>query len=397
MGRRTPEAQLAFVEDAGHNWTAPKPVGKPPELERKLKPPRIITFSQIERIIYEKEGVESRGIFNANLAIGTATDYFLLPAQFINRNRADYCFDPNDPRYNKSWDLETVFSNHYPTGYKSEKEKYLELLKYFRKSFTEKNPLRPGNSQMERWLIKQRLIPLWNEIAQSFNLDSLALQYVMNQDGNFLMPSGRFASKEQIKDTARRIVVERFDHLVDDDLNYTLYAKPDFRIAVIINGVEYSILFQPDAVKRLREEKKSVQTRLKKGEVKKHKRVVAKRIVEDLKDSTAADFSDLSTPFGKATGIYNMLAKKAGQGIKFGPKSIRWLYFPNDQGKWVFDIPSSQEPNVPEAEVLTVLEYLREDADKMTVPMPSLSQEEKEYLQNTLEQALLASQQSKLQ
>ena len=59
---RTPKNQLAFV-DVGNAWTAPEPVGEPPELERKLRPPRIITFSQSERIIYEKEGVESRGIF----------------------------------------------------------------------------------------------------------------------------------------------------------------------------------------------------------------------------------------------------------------------------------------------------------------------------------------------
>src|SRR3990167_4218214 len=93
MGR-IPEAQLGFTLGPENNWTAPEPVGEPPELERKLRPPRIITFSQIERIIYEKEGIESRGVFNANLAIGTAIDHFLVPGEFIYGNRADYFLPP---------------------------------------------------------------------------------------------------------------------------------------------------------------------------------------------------------------------------------------------------------------------------------------------------------------
>ena len=389
---RISRAQLAFDEDPDHNWTAPEPAGEPPELERKLRPPRIITFSKIEKIIYEQNDVEPSGPINASLAIGSAIDDFLVPAEFIYRERADYCFPPE---LYPEWNLQNVFSRYYPTGYR--REKYLELLEYFRKDFTKKNPLRPGNSQLERGLIKERLIPLWNEVARGFKLDSLALQHVMDSDGNYLLPLGRRASEETVMHIAQRIVVERFDRLVEDDPNYTYFAKPDCLLTYIIDGCEYSILVQPDYVKKLDDKKKSVKQRIKKGEIPGHKRVVTKRILGDLKDSTARDFSDPSTAYGKAMRVYSRFLKQIGQWIKFGPKDIQWLKFPDYRVKRAFIIPHDVEPRVPAESVETRLDFMREDGKNMSVPMPTLNHQDEKLARSILEEALLASQKSKLQ
>ena len=385
-------AQLAFDEDPDHNWTAPEPVGEPPELERKLRPPRIITFSQIERIIYKQNGAESKGIFHANLAIGTAFDYFIVPGEFIYGNRADYCFPPE---LYPEWDLHKVFGQHLPTAYPSRRADYLELLEHHRERFTEESPLRPEDSQLERWLIKQRLIPLWNEVGEKFELPALALQHIMDEDGNFLLPSGHAASQETIKDIARRIIVERFDNLVKDEPNYSYIAKPDFLITYIVGGEEYSILIQPDYVKTLKTNKKSVKKRERKDQIPRYKSVVAKRIVGDFKDSEIRDLFDLTTAYGKSMRLYNWLLTQIGQRLRMGPKYKKWITFPNYQGQYVFIVPP--EERFPAESIQTGLEFLREDADKMFVPMPALRPEDEELAKSILEKALLASQQSKLQ
>ena len=389
MGR-TPENQLAFAE-VGNTWTAPEPVGEPPELERKLRPPRIITFSQIEKLIYEQEGIKSQGIFNANLAIGTAIDYFLVPGEFIYGNRADYCLPPE---LYPEWDLHKIFGQHLPTAYPSRRADYLELLERHRERFTKDPPLRPGDSPLEKWLIKQRLIPLWDEVGEKFKLPALALQHVMDQNGNFLIPSGHSASKETIKGIARRIVVERFDSLVKDEPNYSYIAKPDFLIPYIVAGEEYSILVQPDYVKSLKTNKKSVKERERKDQIPRYKSVVAKRIVGDFKDSKIKDLFDPTTAYGKSMLLYNWLLSQIGQRLKQGPKDKQWISFPNNQTQQVFIIPP--EERIPAASVQTGLEFLREDADRIYVPMPPLSPEDTELAISILEDALRRSTQSRL-
>ena len=387
---RIPKNQLAFV-DVGNTWTAPEPVGEPPELERKLRPPRIITFSQIEKIIYEQNGVESKGIFNANLAIGTTLDYFIVPGEFIYGNRADYCF-PQE--LYPEWELHKVFGQQLPTAYSSRKADYLELLERHRERFTEKPPLRPEDPPLERWLIKQRLIPLWDEVAQKFKLPALALQHVMDQEGNFLLPSGHSASEETVKGMAQRIIVERFDSLVKDEPNYNYIAKPDFLIPYIVDGEEYSILVQPDYIKTLKTNKKSVKERERKDQIPRYKSVVAKRIVGDFKDSEIRDLFDPTTAYGKSIRLYNWLLTQIGQRLRRGPKDKKWITFTNGQGQYVFILPS--EEKFPAESIQTALEFLREDVDRMYVPLPTLSPEDEELAKQILEETLLASQQSKL-
>ena len=389
MGR-TPENQLAFAE-VGNTWTAPEPVGEPPELERKLRPPRIITFSQIEKLIYEQEGIKSQGIFNANLAIGTAIDYFLVHGEFIYRNRADYCLPPE---LYPGWDLHRIFGQHLPTAYPSRRADYLELLERHRERFTKDPPLRPGDSPLEKWLIKQRLIPLWDEVGEKFKLPALALQHVMDQDGNFLVPSGRTASEETIKDIARRIVDVRFDSLVKDEPNYSYMAKPDFLITYIVGGEEYSILVQPDYVKSLKTNKKSVKERERKDQIPKYKSIVAKRIVGDFKDSEIRDLFNLETAYGKSILLYDWLSNQIGRRLRKGPKNKKWLTFPDGKGQFAFIIPS--EERFSAENVQTGFEFLREDADKMYVPMPPLSQEDEKLAKQILEDALRRSTQSRL-
>lgn len=388
---RVSKAQLEFVLGAENTWTAPEPVGEPPELEKKLRPPRIITFSQIERIIYEQEGIESQGVFNANLAIGTAVDYFLVPGEFVYRNRADYCFAPE---LYPEWDLDKVFGPYLPTAYLTRRAEYLDLLKRHRERFTEEPPLRPKDPPLERWLIKKRLIPLWNEVAQKFKLPALALQHVMDQQGNFLLPSGHSASEETVKGIAQRIIVERFDSLVKDEPNYSYIAKPDFLINYIANGEEYSILVQPDYVKTLKTKKKSVKERTRKDQIPRYKTLVAKRIVGDFKDSEIRDFFDPTGAYGKSMRLYNWLSYQVGQRFRRGPKDKKWITHQNDQGQYAFIIPL--EERFPAERVQTGLEFLRENADKMYVPMPALSPEDEALAKRDLDQALIASQQSKL-
>jgi len=391
---RIPKNQLAFV-DVGNAWTAPEPVGEPPELERKLRPPRIITFSRIEQIIYEQEGIETSGPISANTAIGSAIDYFLVPAQFIYRYRADYCFDPNDPTYDREWDLANVLGMYYPTGHK--RDEYLEILTYFRKDFIKENPLRPGNSQLERGAIKKRLIPLWNEIAGNFKLDSFELQHVMDQRGNVLLPSGRKASEESIRDIAQRIVVERFDSLVEDDPNYSYFAKPDCLLSYNVDGVDFSILVQPDSVERLRETVKAVKRRLEKGELKRSQTAVVKRIISDQKDTSVKDLSDPSTAYGKTMGIYQKLLRQIGRRIKLSPGNIKWINFPNDRVQRAFIIPSDSETSVPAESVETRIQFLRENATSMSIVMPEFNPETETRFDEILKDTLKRSTQSKLQ
>ena len=217
----------------------------------------------------------------------------------------------------------------------------------------------------------------------------------MGQEGDSLLPSDKRASGETVMDIAQRIVVERFDSLVSYDPNYSSIAKPDCLLFFVSGGQVFSVIVQPDSVGILRTKKKSVRERIKKDQIPRYKRVVSKRIVLDAKDSQAKDFSDIETAYGKSMLVYNWLLSQIGQRLRMGPKDKQWITLPNNQKRQVFVIPP--EERFSAESVQTGLEFLREDADKMFVPMPTLSPEDKELAKSILEKVLLASQQSKLQ
>ena len=96
----------------------------------------LITFSQLERIIYRQASQpELTSVFEAQTAIGSAIDYFLVLANFIWGYRGGYCAKPDDPK-NPGFsadELTAVFSQFHPTGW--EREKMLHLLFKHRERF----------------------------------------------------------------------------------------------------------------------------------------------------------------------------------------------------------------------------------------------------------------------
>src|SRR3989304_10344219 len=163
-------------------------------------------------------------------------------------------------------------------------------------------------------------------------------------------------------------------------------AKPDFLITYIVGGEEYSILVQPDYVKTLKTNKKSVKERERKDLIPRYKSVVAKRIVGDFKDSKIKDLFDPTTAYGKSIRLYNWLLTQIGQRLRRGPKDKKWITFTNGKGQYVFILPS--EEKFPAESIQTALEFLREDVDRIYVPMPPLSPEDTELAISILEDTL---------
>ncbi len=341
--------------------------------EKLYKADRLVTFSQIEKTIFRD--TQQRLDLNINSIIGSAIDHFLVPANFIYRYRVDYCFTPE--RFS-DWNLKDVFSRYYPTGFGF--EKHLQILEDHRSRFINNNPLRTDNTALERHNIRDRLIPVWEEVAKKFKLPTYELQEIMDNKNNILLPSGKPATEESIKEIGQRIVFEKFDQLVEDDKDYTYIAKPDCVLIWELDGQTFHIGVQPDYIKTVRKGRKSVEKR----------RIVNRRIVGDYKDSEKKDMRNLKTPYGKSMLVYDFLSTYIGQRLKQTPKWIKTY-----SGKRrVFLIPETVSMPIPEDKVVSGLEFLR--AENMFEPMPKLTEEQKQMAVNLINESLLISQRLKI-
>lgn len=360
--------------------------------EKKYRVHRSITFSGIEKLIYKSHGVQSHDIIGKGLAVGNAIDYFLIPANFIYRYRSKYCFPDSDDPFD-SWTMEDAFKKFYPTGYRSTKDAMLKLLVKHRGNFLgENNPLNPGKPVLEKRGIKERLFPLWIDVAKTFEVDALNLQRIMKKAEDGLIASEETASSEGIMDIAQRIVSGRFYSLIEDDQDYSYYAKPDFMIVYKFEGETYHIQVQPDYIKRLREERPSVQRRIKRGE-KLGKRIVAQRIVGDFKDTDKAELENGEGPFIESMRLYYWLLSQVGQK---GRLRATWVRFLDGQEKKAYIIPPDATNLVSANRVEITLTLLKAEKESMDIPMPRLSQEEETMAKDLLEQALRISRQVKI-
>lgn len=379
--RRKETPQLEFDIDPDNTFRAFAPIGDPVTPEQEYKARNHISFSPIEKIIFQNiEGVKPRNTIDASAAVGSAIDWFLVPANFIYRFRDDYCFDPQ--RFYTDWDLKDVFSRFYATGF--DFEEILRILEDHRPRFIQNNPLYPANLALERGRIKRALIPMWDEIAKQFKIDSLEHQEIMTNENGILLPSGKTASEETVKQIGQRIVRDRFDVLVDDDKNYTYIAKPDCLLVYELDGETFHIQIQPDYIKRLREKRKSVAKR----------QIVTKRIVGDFKDTDKKDLTNFLTPFGKTMLVYTWLLNQIGQNFK--ESQLTWVKLTNGQKRRVFLIPQEVRNPVSSDKVQTALEFLQEEGDEIFSPLPKLTKADEELARSIFEKALLISRQIKI-
>ncbi|OGH21299.1 MAG: hypothetical protein A2958_00675 [Candidatus Levybacteria bacterium RIFCSPLOWO2_01_FULL_38_13] len=370
--------QMEFDIGKGNSFAIMTQAATSPEQEQRVQ--GLISFSDIERMIYRHiEKVPPRNTFDVSAVIGAGIDWFLVPANFIYRYRDDYCFDPD--RFYTEWNLQTVFSRFYPTGFGF--DEYLELFKNHRKRFIQSDPLKPANFALERRNIKRAMIPLWEEIAKKFKIDSLEVQEIMENAKGVVLPSGRTASAETVGQIGQRIVRERFDALVDDDKDYTYIAKPRCLLSFEVDGITFQVQVEPDYIKRKREKRKSTIKR----------QVVAKRIVGDFKDSDRHNLTDYTTAFGKTMLVYNFLLRQIGQ--RFVEK-VTWVKLPNGQRRRVFIIRDRVSKPVPSDRVETALEFLQEESGDIFTLMPRLSEKEEAMARNLLEQALQISRQVRI-
>lgn len=378
---RKESPQLEFDIDMNNTLRIQVPSGEPLMPEREYRVRNLITFSMIEKIIYQNiEGVKSRNTIDVSTAVGSAIDWFLVPANFIYRFRDDYCFDPE--RFYTKWDLKDVFSRFYPTGY--DFEKILRILEDYRPKFVQNNPLYPANLALERRRIKKALIPVWNAIAKQFKLDSLELQEIMQNENGILLPSGKLATHETIEQIGQRIVNDKFDALIDDDKDYTYIAKPNCLLVYKFEKQTFHIHVQPDYIKRLRVKRKTTTKR----------QIVAKLIVGDFKDTEKKNLSDFSTPFGKTMLVYNWLLAQIGRNFKLN--QLSWVKLDNRQKRRVFLIPQEVKNPVPSDKIQTALEFLQEDNEEIFSPLPKLTADDQRKAKKIFEQALGISKQIKI-
>ena len=375
--RKRPYAgQLDYYIGPDNTFRAIPPFGEPTEPEKEYKVERLVTFSDLEKEIYRSHKFEARDVVSRGAAVGAAIDWFLVPANFVYRHRDNYFFP--EELY-PDWDLETTFSNYYPTGYGW--DDYLEILKWHRKKYVQENPLNPANLALERQNVKRTLFPLWNEAAKKFKVDVLSFQGMMVRSGNVLLPSGETVSAETVAQIGQRIVKEKFDALVDDDKDYSFFAKPGCMIPI----GDYHLWVEADFVKNLRTKRKSVRERIKRGE-KLGKRIMAKRIIGDFKDSDWKDLEDLRGPFAESMFLYNSLLSIIVRKIKLN--QVIWARFSNGQGRRTFIIHLDAPDVTPEGRTETSLTFLRESGEEMFAPMPRLSQEAQKRAKEILERNL---------
>lgn len=360
-------------------------LGEPVKPEKEFRIDRLITFSDIEKSIYQKHGTTPRDLISKGLAVGSAIDYFLIPANFIYRYRAKYCFPDDDDQFN-SWNMVDAFNKFFPTGFPSERNKMIEFLEKYRGSFMDRNnPLNPEYPILEKKGIRDRLVPLWIDIAKTFRIDALKLQGIMKKEDGSLVASEETASSEGIMDIAQRIVSERFYSLIEDDQDYSYYAKPDFLIEYAFEGKIFHIQVQPDYIKRLREERKSVKKRIAKGE-KLGKRIVVQRIVGDFKDSDVAELVEGTGPFIESMNLYENSLINIGTRGRF--HRTTWVRLPNGQKRKTYIIPVDATDVVSADKVEARLTLLKASRDSMDLPMPKITPITKERAKETLEWAL---------
>ena len=378
MATRKETEQLAFGIGLENTLMPIAGPDRPIVPERAPRIDRIINFSEIETIIYRDiAGVEPRDFMHSSQAIGRAIDFALIPLEFIYRLRAGYCFTDQD------FSLAQLFVKYYPTGWK--RDKFLNLLEKYREKFI----LIPGVQQpaLARRDVKERVLPMWYEIAKSFNLDALSLQGTMTIQEDLLLPSDQTASGETVMQIGRRIITDRFDYLVGDDPDYTYTARPDFLVVYDLDGQRFYIQIQPDYLKMLRKGRKTTQA----------KHIITKRIIGDYKDTDRRDLYDMSTPFGQMIGVHNWLLRESGLRFKWPPgRQPMWVSLLNRQKRLVFWIPPEVKNPLPPHQVTTNIEFLREDGEEITIPMPALTLETKEKAKEILEEALRISQTVKI-
>lgn len=362
-----------------------EPTVVPKETTKRIN--RLITLSDIERGIYQRHGLEPRDIVSRGLAVGSAIDYFLIPANFIYRYRTKYCFPDNHDDFN-SWDMVDAFRKFFPTGYPSERNKMIEFLEKYRDSFMGRNnPLKREDPILEKRGIRDRLVPLWIDVAKAFKIDSLNQQGIMIKQNGNLVASEETASAESIMDIAQRIVTERFYSLIEDDQDYSYYAKPDFLIEYEFEGKIFHIQVQPDYVKRLREERKSVKERIAKGE-KLGKRIVVQRIVGDFKDMDILELSEISGPLMETMLLYDSFLSEIGRRGRFHKTTKVKLL--NGQKRKAYIIPLDATDVVPASKVEATLTLLKADRDSMDFPMPKITPQIKQRVREILDQSLKA-------
>ena len=351
----------------------------------------LITFSQLERIIYRQASQpELTSVFEAQTAIGSAIDYFLVLANFIWGYRGGYCAKPDDPK-NPGFsadELTAVFSQSYPTGWGKEKEKMVDLLLKHRSRFflfAGKTDFKPRELVFTKAGIKQALIPLWEETARKFQLDALQVQNVMGLQDQSLTPSEKTASSESPSQIAARIITKRFDALVKDDKDYSYLAKPDCLLVYDLDGEIFHVQVQPDYIKRLREDRKTTKAR----------HIVVKRIIGDFKDSKQ-QILDRTTPYGQAMHLYNWLLSQVGQ--RFKQNQLQWVRegLANQKVRKVFLIPQDVTRPIEASQVQTALEFLQEEEGSVFTPMPTLTDQDAKLAIEILEQNLRISQTVKI-
>lgn len=376
--RKIETGQLQFIAGSENRLIPERPTGPASNPEQEIRLVNLITFSQIERIIYHKiHEVRFTGSLDARSAVGAAIDHFLVLANFIYRYRDDYCFNPNI--IYATWNLEDVFSRFYPTGWG--RDKFIHALREFRPSFADDvNP----RYALTKDSIKKNLIPLFNKVAGNFSLDALNLQNVAALEANRLQTSDKTASSETISEIAQRIVTERFDALVDDDQDYTYIARPDCVLVYKLNGEIFHIQVQPDYIKRLREKRKTTRAR----------QIVARRIIGDFKDSDFRNLEDTQSPSGQTMLVYSWLLAEVGK--RFKQNQRKWTRLSSGQKRPVFLIPQEITNPIEADKVQTALECLREESGEIFKPLPTLTEKSAQRAKNDLEQALTISRRVKI-
>ena len=199
----------------------------------------------------------------------------------------------------------------------------------------------------------------------------------------FILPSGKPASIETVKEIGQRIVEKRFDALVEDDKDYTYVAKPRCLFLYEKDGETIPVEVEPDEIKFLREKQKTTIKR----------QVVTARIVGDFKDSVRKDLADYSTAFGKTMLVYNFLSSQIGQRFK---QKITTFKLPDGRVRRFFVIKDKVSKPVPKDRVVTALECLQEEGENIFNPMPRLTVEDEALARSILEEALRISRQVKI-
>lgn len=340
-------------------------------IEYRKRIDRLVTFSEIEKGIYEDYDIEPKDLISKGILVGSALDYFLVLANFIYRHRAKYCLpDKRDLPLEDRWDMEDAFGQFYRTGYKNDKDKMLTLLHVHRDRYTGKNnPLRESDPVFQKRGIKERLTFLWKDVGRQFGVDTNFLQGIMKRENGNLSASTEVASNEGIHEVENRILNNRFYSLIDDDKDYSYVARPDFLIEYKLDGKTFCIQVQPDYIKRLRSERKSVRDRMREDQ---KQRIVAQRIVGDFKDTQIQDLRSNTGPLAESMETYNWFLSEVAQRGKM-QKAI-WIKdrLSSDTRK-VFIFSLDDKPIIKPEKIEARLTFLHAEIEEMDFAMAKVT------------------------